>query len=192
MGMAFLVASILFSCGTDTDAPTEQQGLVTTVKEVQPNEWRIADEQVVADTTNSRVITETFDGLRDTFTLAEVRQALEDDPSTEAWPDSTASTTENNQPQQRNGYYRPHYGGFSILQYGLMSYFISRSFRGSSGFSAQPNSRYYVNNQTYNRVNNSAGTTLRNSANSRSTRTTRSNRGRSGFGSGRSTRSYGG
>ncbi len=184
-GLAFLVAGFLFGCSPSVESTTSEDatGLITTVKEVEPNEWRIADEQVVADTADSRVIAESYEGVVDTYTLAEVREALNTE---ETAADTTSNTS--------NRYYRRHYGGFGILQYALMGYFINRSFGRQSGFYGQPNPRYYVNQQTYNRVNSTAGDQLRSTRTNRTsnTRSTRPSNSRSGYGSGRSTRSFGG
>ncbi|WP_157974439.1 hypothetical protein [Lewinella sp. IMCC34183] len=56
------------------------QGVVTTVREVAPTEFRIADERPVDQISDSRVIVDRMSGDRDTFTLAEVKAIEQTEP----------------------------------------------------------------------------------------------------------------
>ncbi|WP_116107148.1 hypothetical protein [Lewinella sp. IMCC34191] len=67
----------LLRCST-TNEPT--QGVVTTVREVQPEEYKIADEQPVANVADSRVIVNRLTGTSDTFTLDEVKAIQQTEP----------------------------------------------------------------------------------------------------------------
>ncbi len=179
--LCLLLGVALFTGCGDSSQPAAlnpSEGLITTVREVQPNDWRIADEQIVADTNDSRIIAEHISGRIDTFTLAEARAAQ-----------SLSEPTDTTSGNSSNGYHGRHYYGggypfFSIASWGLMGYYMGRSMGG--GFS--PRASAYVDPQTYNRVTSTAGTRLRSTAVRRSAPTG----GRSGFGSGRSTRSFGG
>ena len=159
--------------GQDVDELFEEvnQGVVTEVTEVAPDEWRIADERVVDDSTRSRVIARGLDGVTDTFTLDELRRrdAL-------AAADSTGA---NQRQYRRSGFFTP------ILFYGLFGSRFGRSFGAGAGVGPRPGA--YVNASTYNRVQNTAGTRLRTPGSS-----SRPSGGRSGYGAGRSTRSFGG
>lgn len=153
----------LTSCGgpqyEEVEIPT--QGLVTTVVEVETDQFKIEDEVAIPDTSQSLIIAKYLDGGIDTFTLAEVRL------------------------MQQNGYGGRHGGIFTAASYGFFGYMIGRSMMG--GF--RPSATAYRDPNTYNRVNNTTGSTIR----STSQRVSRpSTRGRSGYGSGRSSRSYGG
>ena len=181
-GEAALVAAAfaLGACGSpanrgeDVDRLFEDvnQGIVTEVREVAPDEWRIADERVVDDSTNSRVIATGLDGVTDTFTLEELRQrdGL-----------AAADTTGGNGQRQyrRSGFFTP------ILFYGLFGSRFGRSFGRPSGVGPRPGA--YVNQSAYNRVQSTAGSRLRAPGSS-----ARPSGGRSGYGAGRSTRSFGG
>lgn len=165
---ALIVASFsmaaLSSCGSnveyeEVEVPT--QGLITTLQEVQPDEFKIEDEVPVPDTSQSLIIAKYLDGGIDTFTLMEARAMQEQ---------STSS---------RGG------GIMRAASYGFFGYMIGRSLMG--GF--RPSSAAYTDPNTYNRVNNSTGNTIR----STSQRVSRPSSGsRSGYGVSRSSRSYGG
>lgn len=159
--------AVLTSCGgggtqyEEVEVPT--QGLITTIVEVQPEEYKIEDEVPIPDTSQSLIIAKYLDGGVDTFTLAEVRLLRE------------------------TGYNGPRSGVFTAASYGFFGYMIGRSMMG--GF--RPSASAYRDPNTYNRVNNTTGNTIR----STSQRVSRpSSRSRSGYGSGssRSSRSYGG
>lgn len=153
----------LTNCGgsqyEEVEIPT--QGLITTVVEIEPEQYKIEDEVPIPDTSQSLIIAKYLDGGIDTFTLAEARL------------------------MQQNGYGGSRSGVFTAASYGFFGYMIGRSMMG--GF--RPSASAYRDPNTYNRVNNTTGNTIR----STSQRVSRpSTRGRSGYGSGRSSRSYGG
>lgn len=154
----FALALLSAGCVPEQSRQVPSQGLVTTLREVEPDQYKIEDEVVVADTAESRIIAKHLDGQIDTFSLAEARQA------------------------EQQGYQHQHGGLFRMASYGLMGYMLGRS------MGAGPMSSAYINNQTYNRVNSTAGNNLRQSA----TRSRTSSGTRTGFGGGRSSRSFGG
>lgn len=155
---------VLTSCGgsaqyEEVEIPT--QGLITTVVEIEPEQYKIEDEVPIPDTAQSLIVAKYLDGGIDTFTLAEVRL------------------------MQQNGYTGHRSGILTAASYGFFGYMIGRSMMG--GF--RPRASAYTDPNTYNRVNSTTGSSLR----STSQRVSRpSTRGRSGYGSGRSSRSYGG
>lgn len=164
----FLVFSFMrscFSCGSsseEVEMPT--QGLITTVVEVEKDAFKIDDETTIPDTAASLIIAKYLDGKIDTFTLQEARLV-----------------------QQGGG----HSGGSSMMGpivaaagAGMLGYMMGRSMR------TPPSPSAYTNQQTYNRVNSTTGSSLRNSA----ARVSRPSTGRSssGFGGGRSSRGFGG
>jgi hypothetical protein len=166
---ALIVASFgmaaLSSCGSNVEyeeAEVPTQGLITTVQEVQPDEFKIEDEVPVPDTSQSLIIAKYLDGGIDTFTLTEARLMQ----------------------QQQNTSSRGS-GIMRAASYGFFGYMIGRSM--SRGF--RPSATAYTDPNTYNRVNNSTGNTIR----STSQRVSRPSSGsRSGYGTSRSSRSYGG
>lgn len=155
--------SLLVSC---SDSVTEEQveftqGVITLMEEVSPDQYKIIDETVVPNKSDSKIITQYLDGHRDTMSLYEA-QAV-----------STADTT-----SRHYHHHRAYYGG-------LMGYYLGRS------ASIPPSPGVYQDNATYNRVQNSAGTTMHSTA--RRTTVSRPSNSSSGFGSSsKSTRSYGG
>lgn len=163
--LAFMaLASLgLYNCGgssTTEEVEIPTQGLITTVVEVQTEQYKIEDEQTIPDTSQSLIIAKYLDGNIDTFTLAEARLVTE------------------------SGYTGARSGLFTAAGYGLFGYMLGRSM---TGFSPSPSA--YVDPQTHNRVNNTTGNTVRSSA----TRVSRPAAGsRTGYGSGRTSRSYGG
>lgn len=157
-------ATLLVSCGggesyEEVEIPT--QGLITTVQEVQTEQYKIADEQTVQDTADSRIIANYLDNTSDTFTLAEARLV------------------------QQSGYSGHRSGVFTAASYGFFGYMIGRSM-----MRHRPSSAAYMDQKTYNKVNSTTGNSMRSTA-SKVRRPTKSG-SRSGFGSGRSTRSHGG
>ncbi len=157
--------AVFTSCGgggtqyEEVQIPT--QGLITTIVEVQPESYKIEDEVPIPDTSQSLIIAKYLDGGIDTFTLAEVRLL------------------------RQSNYSGPRSGVFTAASYGFFGYMIGRSMSG--GF--RPSASAYRDPNTYNRVNNSTGNSIR----STSQRVSRPSSGsRSGYGSSRSSRSYGG
>jgi len=73
----FLASGLIFtSCGSSTETeeveiPTE--GLITTVKEVNKDLFKIEDEESVSNPVDSRIIANYMDATSDTFTLAEAK-----------------------------------------------------------------------------------------------------------------------
>jgi hypothetical protein len=156
--------AIVTSCGNNVQYEEEEvptQGLITTVREVQQNEFKIEDETPVPDTSQSLIIAKYLDGSIDTFTLAEARFMKQSDDT------------------GRSG------GIMRAASYGFFGYMIGRSMMG--GF--RPSAAAYTDPNTYQRVNNSTGNTIRSSTQ----RVSRPSSGsRSGYGNSRSSRSYGG
>lgn len=151
------------SCSSEPsyeDVEIPTQGLITTVQEVQAESYKITDEQAVQDTADSRIVAVYMDSTRDTFTLAQARLA------------------------QQSGYTGHRSGVFSAASFGFMGFMMGRSM---SRF--RPSSSAYMDQKTYNKVNSTAGNSVRSSAKTVRKPSTRSSKG---FGSGRSTRSHGG
>ncbi|PHN02273.1 hypothetical protein [Flavilitoribacter nigricans] len=151
-----------------SDTITEEQveftqGVITFMEEVEPEQYKIVDEQVVADKTDSKIITDYLDGRRDTISLYEA-QAMS--------ADTTSTGT------HRRSHYRTYYGG-------LMGFYLGRS------TSIPPSPGVYQNQSTYNRVHNNAYSSMQSTA--RRTTVTRPSGSSKGFGSSsKSSRSYGG
>jgi len=161
------------SCGSNVErvpVVAFTEGVETEVEEVAPNDWRIADERVVADSNASRVIARGLDGLSDTFSLAEIQSV------------STLAGTEDSTTQRR--YYRRN-GFSSILIYGLIG-----NRMGSYRNGVKPNVNAYKNKGTFDRVQKTAGTRLNSTG--RNTMSGSPKSGRSGFGRSGGGRSYGG
>lgn len=165
----------LTSCDNVQYADEEQieltKGLVTVLEEVEPDNFKIIDEQVVESKAESRVITHYFDGTIDTLMLNDL------DPNTLAATSEPADST-----SRRHYYHRRSMS--SVLMGGLMGYYMGRS------MSVPPAASSYRDQNTYNRVNSSTGRTLSNTASRTTVR--RPTSGSSGFGGSKSTRSVGG
>lgn len=165
--IALVVIGVNLCSSDEPETVTEEvaiptEGLITTVKEVQTDQFRIEYEEVVANTEDSRIIAKYMDSTIDTFTLDEAQ--LVKDTTTTA--------------------YRRQSSVMRMASFGLMGYLMGRSMG-----SFRPNSSAYVDQSTYNRVSNGAGQRMQQTA--RKTTVTRPAKGKSGYGSG-STRSYGG
>jgi hypothetical protein len=157
----FGISSILWiSCGGSKTEVVElpTQGLITIVKEVEKDIFKIDDEITISDTAQSLIIADYLEGANDTFTLAEARLI------------------------QQSGSTDRHGHVMSSASMGLMGFMMGRSFGTFS-----PSAGAYTSQDRFNKVNSTAGSSLRNST-ARVTRPV----GSSGFGSGRSTRSVGG
>ena len=151
------------SCGSSSDTeeveiPTE--GLITTVKEVETDLFKIEDESIVSNPADSRIIANYMNATSDTFTLAEAKL------------------------MQANGTGREQ----SVVRSAGLGYFgfimLGRMGGRSIGAGA------YTSANAHSKAGNTAGKQMKSSAN-RVTRT-RPSSGKSGYGSGKSTRSYGG
>ena len=142
------------------------QGVVTTVEEIQAEVFKITDEEVVEVKEDSRIIANYMNGKVDTFTLEEV--ALVD----------TTITDRNN----------PNYGRRmirSVVIGGAIGYMMGRPMgRGLNRSS-------YRSDAAYNKSNSSTKTRMTNTASKRTVRKPVARKS-TGFGSGKSTRSYGG
>lgn len=157
-----LLSAVTFLIGCGGSTKTEEvelptMGLVTIVKEVETDKFLIDDEITVPDTSQSLIIANYLNGSSDTFTLAEARLMHE---------------VSGGMPT----------GLFGAASMGLMGYMMGRRMGAFS-----PSAGAYTSPDKYNKVNSTAGNSLRSS----SARVTRPVGG-SGFGSGKSTRSVGG
>lgn len=146
-----------------TTRPTE--GLITTVQEVSAGEWKIADETVVANPADSRIIAKSMDGQVDTFTVEEAKLMA-------------------NNPQQ----YPRHGSMTSTLGMGLMAYYLFARPMGSF----RPQRGAYMDQRTYDRTTQNAGQRLQRSAARAPVRNNAPRSGNKGYGGSRSTRSVGG
>lgn len=160
IGSAFIMSGLMSSCGNNTEYATVEvldptQGVITEVKEMQRDLFKITDEKVVATKDDSRIIAEYMDGQRDTFTLAEAQLRDAENPRRRS---------------SMNG----------ILMGGMMGYMMGKSMSTPVSKSA------YASNSAYSKSNTSTSN-LRSSA----TRT-KVSKPKSGFGSSKSSRSYGG
>ncbi|WP_235299167.1 hypothetical protein [Portibacter marinus] len=145
--------------------PTE--GVITQLKEVEPEVFKITNEEVVTAKEDSRIIATYLDGAKDTFTLQQI-----------AVVDTTI--------QSENKEYRRRSGISTAIHYGLLGYWLGRPMGTGINRSA------YASTDAYNR-SQTGRTRMTNTATRRTVRSPRpSSTGRSGYGSGRSTRSYGG
>jgi hypothetical protein len=155
------------SCSGSTEQSVElpAQGLITTVTEVQPKEFKIEDETSIPDTSASLIIAKYLDGKVDTFTLAEARLM---------------------QQQGGNGGHSMAGPIMTAAGAGLLGYMLGRS------MSRPPVPSAYTNQQTYNRVNQTTGSRF-NTGSTKATRPSmNSSRSSRGFGGGRSSRGFGG
>ena len=150
------------------------EGVLTRVEEVYPDSFLITDEQIIqGGPDSSRVIASYQDGRRDTVYIQEVQN------------------------------HHHHSSGSSFFMNYLFFRAISHSMFGyHMGYGAgyAPSAAYYRNRETYNRVNNTTGSTLRRTAvrsssstrSSRNVKTTKPKNSSKGFGRSSSSRSYGG
>lgn len=160
--------SFFSSCGgnveyVDEEVLTPTKGVITEIEEVSADRFLISDETAVPNKEDSRIIAAYLDGTKDTLTLDEAKLVSASD---------TSSTG------------RRHRGVSRIAMYGLMGYFMGRNMSTPTSASA------YKNASVHNRVTRQAGGTLRSTASRSVVRRPASNK--SGFGKGKSTRSFGG
>lgn len=135
----WILYSVFFS-GGDNETVTEEialptQGLITIIDEVQTDQFKIADEQVIADTAQSLIVARYLDETIDTFTLDEAR----------------LMQTEGGGTGRRSGIAR-------AASYGLMGYFMGRS------MSSRPSPGAYVDQKTYDKVSKNAGNSMQRTA----------------------------
>ena len=162
--LIFLACGLIFtSCGSsveteEVEIPTE--GLITTVKEVQTDLFKIENEETVTNPADSRIIANYMDMTSDTFTLAEAKLIQA-----------------NGSGRQRSVVHSAGMGYFGFIMLGRMG-------------GRAPRAGAYTDPKAHSKASNGAGKKMKSSAN-RVTRT-RPSSGKSGYGSGKSTRSYGG
>ena len=156
---------------SNTQAPTTEieyeptQGVITTLEQVGEDEFKIKDEQIVDSKEESLVIVNYTDGEVDTFSMAQVQNQ------------------ENSEETSRYRYRPSYFSTFAMA--GLLGYtFGGRSMRTPINRSA------YTSSTAYNRSSTAGVRQMKSTARTSTVRRTSS--GRSGYGSGRSTRSYGG
>lgn len=148
----------------ETVEPTS--GVVTTVKEVNKDNYKIVDEQVVATKADSRVIAQHIDGQIDTFTMDQVMLVESRD---------TTNT------RRRGGSF------FRGLVYGGMMGYVF----GGRSWGTPLRRGSYANDRAYQQSNTSGRQRMKSTANVKTSRRSTTSR-KTGYGSGRSTRSYGG
>lgn len=158
LGTVALISSLI-SCGNSTEYDTTEvlsptQGIVTKIKEVKQELFKITDEDIVAAKEDSRIIASFLDGEVDTFTLEEAR------------------LVEAENPRRR--------GMSGILMGGMMGYMMGRSMGTPLNRSA------YANDAAFNK-SNSTNSKFRSTASRKTV-----SKPKSGFGSSKSSKSYGG
>lgn len=167
----FFALSFLYSCGGSSEVEYEEvvlptQGLITVVKEVETDLFKIEEEVTIPDTAGSLIVANYLDSTSDTFTLAEARL------------------------MEANGY--PGRSG-SVMQaasYGLFGYMIARNMGGGMA-ARRPKAGAYTSQKAYQKSTSTAGQSLNRTASR--TRKVRPSSGKSGYGSSsKSTRSFGG
>lgn len=158
LAVGIAVIFSLSSCGgsgTTTETvydPT--QGIITKVKEIEADLFRITDEDIVPTVADSRIIATYLDGVIDTFTLDEAR--LED--------------ADNPRRSRTRG----------VLMGGMMGYMMGKSMNTPVSRAAYASDESFKKSQTTN-------SKLKSSATKRSV-----TKSKKGFGSSRSSKSYGG
>ncbi|MEM6699939.1 MAG: hypothetical protein AAF806_23640 [Bacteroidota bacterium] len=136
----FLVYTFFFNSNdSEPEMVTEEvitptEGIITTVKEMQTDQFKIEDEVVVSSPDDSRIIAKYMDGAIDTFTLDEAR-LVEGDSS-----------------HRGSGIMR-------AASYGFLGFMLGRSMG-----SFRPSPGAYVDQKTYNKVSNGAGQRMQSTA----------------------------
>jgi len=155
-----LMLCCLIGCGSSSEEYVSEtvydptQGIVTEVKEVESELYKITDETIVEKKEDSRIIAEYLDGVRDTFTLDEARLVDADNP-------------------RRRGV-------SGILMGGMMGYMMGKRM-------SQPLSKTaYANDDAY-KKSQSSSNKLKSTATKRTVKSKKK-----GYGSGKSSKSYGG
>ena len=164
-----LAFAFLYNCGgSSSDVEYEEvvlptQGLITVVKEVETDLFKIDDEITIPNTEESLIVANYLDETSDTFTLAEARL------------------------MERNGYTGRSGSVMRAASYGFFGYMMMRNMSRAR----RPQQGAYTSSQAYNRTASTAGKTLTQTASR--TRRVKPGSGKSGYGSGsKSTRSFGG
>jgi len=176
LGTAFTLGFV--ACGNVDRGPQYKtikktnptQGVITEVKEMEPNKFLITNETLVPKNEDSRLIAEYMDGTRDTMTMAEAQMVDEE------------------KPERRRGM-----GGIFFL--GMWGNMGGRSAAAASGVARGGgiNSSAYASKAAYQKSAKTSSQ-IRSSA-TKSTRpgsSSSSSKKSSGFGSSKSSRSYGG
>ncbi|CAH1001287.1 hypothetical protein LEM8419_02188 [Neolewinella maritima] len=149
----FLTATLAFTrCDAGEDYSEPTQGVVTTVEEVAPDDYKIASEEPVGTPADSRIIVNNLDGTSQSYTLAEAR---------------TIEQTQPDSSRVRRPFRSAMLGYWGFMMLNRMG--------------NRPSAAAYTNNAAYQRSTSSTGSSLN-----------RTSRARSGFGSGKSIRSFGG
>lgn len=161
--IAFMVIKgVFFDKGSDEPSYTEEtieeptQGIITKVKEIEADLFKITDEELVPAKEDSRIIASFLDNTVDTFTLDEAR--LED-----------ASNPKRSMIR-------------SVAMAGMFGFMMGRPMSGGVSRAA------YADDRTFNKSNTTGKSQLKSTASRRVQRTPT----KTGYGSGKSTRSYGG
>jgi len=154
LGTSFFLTGMI-SCGSaDSEALSPTQGVVTKVKEIETESFKITDEQIVENKEDSRIIATYLDGKIDTFTLEQ------------------ASLVDESNPRRRSSR--------GILMGGMMGYMMGKS------MSSPMNRSSFASDDAFKKSN-----TKSSSFKSTAKRST-VNSAKKGFGSSKSTRSFGG
>lgn len=156
----------LFSCGSDTETVQEPtQGIITTLNEITPGDYRIVSEETVANPADSRIVLTKLDSTTQTITLTEARAML------------TADSTKYSQ-SERRAVRRSGGGFFWFMMYNRMG-------------GHTPRASAYASRSAYNRsasVGSSMNRTARTTTRTRSGFGSKSGSSRTGG----SSRSFGG
>ena len=170
---AVFALTFLYSCGGSGEVEYEEvvlptEGLITIVKEVETDLFKIDEEITIPDTAGSLIVANYLDSTADTFTLAEARL------------------------MQSNGYTGRSGSVMQAASYGLFGYMIARNMGGFGRSAARrPQPGAYTSKKAYDKTTSTAGKSLNRTASR--TRTARPSTGKSGYGSSsKSTRSFGG
>lgn len=147
----------LTSCETATDEGSEPtEGVITTVEEVSPGDYKIASEEVVPTPADSRIVINNMDGTSESYTLEEAKLIEQQMQS-----DSTGNSR-----------------AYSPFRSAMLGYF---GFMMLNRMGSRPSPAAYTNSRAYQQSTGNVGSRLNSTS-----------RARSGFGGGRSTRSFGG
>ena len=131
---------LLFSCTTSTEEWNEPTtGVITTVREVAPDDFKIVSEDPVPSVADSRIIINPLQGPSDTLTLDEAKAIA-----------ATGDTTSTGQGRENRAVRRAGMGFFGYMMLGRMMGGVNRG--------------AYVNNNAYNRATSGTGSRMRNSA----------------------------
>jgi len=166
---ALFALVFLYNCGGSSSEveyeevvlPTE--GLITVVKEVETDLFKIEDEVTIPNTEESLIVANYLDETSDTFTLAEARL------------------------MEANGYPGRSGSVMRAASYGFFGYMMMRNMSSAR----RPQQGAYTSKSAYDKTSKNAGNKLNQSASR--TRRVKPSSGKSGYGSGsKSTRSFGG